>query len=118
MSSRLKVSKENCPKNLKIGWGLKYPSQQSLRLDPRISARPEGQEARFDGYPGSSHPPPHPYFGTSDSRNEAARSDPRRYDAHVPPYRPTSVDVDFSVADDEDNLPQGGPIISPCHWDR
>jgi hypothetical protein len=62
---------------------------------------------------------PNPYYGERDSRNEAARSDPRRYGAHVPPFQqcPLDVDIDYG-SDDGDHLPQGGQIISPRHWDR
>ncbi len=61
---------------------------------------------------------PNPYYGERDSRNEAARSDPRRYGAHVPLFqqRPLDVDIDYGL-DDEDHLQQGSQIISPRHWD-
>ncbi len=61
---------------------------------------------------------PNPYHGKRNSRNEAACSDPRRYGAHVPPFQQRPLDVDVDYSDDKDHLPQGGHIISPCHWDR
>ncbi len=93
------------------------------RLDPRHSTRDDGQfpqeEDQFVRTHGTSRPTSQPYSGSRDTRNEAARSDPRRYDAHAPPYRPPAVNVDYGLdEDDEDYLPQGGLIISPRLWDR
>ena len=92
-------------------------------LDPRSSHHADGTfqqaEGNFDGYQGSSHTPTNPYYGSHDTRNETARSDPRRYDSQVPPSynrRPQDVDVGYG-SDDEAHLPQGGQIVSPRHWD-
>ncbi len=95
-----------------------FPTQ----LDPRQSPRPHGTFQREtptgDDYRGGPRPVMNPYFGSHDTQNESARSDPRRYTAHVPPHsrRPNEVDVAYEL-DDEAHLPQGGQIVSPCHWD-
>ena len=62
--------------------------------------------------------PTNPYHGSCDTRNDSARSDPRRYAAYVPPHTrwPQDVDVGYG-SDDEAHLPQGGQIVSPRHWD-
>ncbi len=63
--------------------------------------------ARLD--PHARSPPNDPYYGARDSWNEAARSNPRKYDAHVPPPRRHFLKVDVSYGlEDEDDLPQGG----------
>jgi hypothetical protein len=54
-------------------------SRSGSRLDPRGPTCTEGHAARYD----DAHSP---YYGSRDSRNAAARSNSRRYDAHVPPY--------------------------------
>ncbi len=90
-------------------------SWQGSRFNPRLLPHsPVG----FQDYARSSSTP-NPYYGERDSRNEAARSDPRRYGAHVPPYqqRPLDVDIDYGL-DDKDHFQQGGQIISFRHWDH
>lgn len=93
------------------------------QLDPRQSPRPHGTFQREtptgDNSRSGTRPVLNPYFGSRDTRNELAQSDPRRYTAHVPPHssRPKEVDVDYE-SDDEAHLPQGGQIVSPRHWDR
>ena len=100
---------------------------QSVRwrpqLDPRQTPCPNGAFQREtpagDDYRGGPRPVMNPYSGSHDTRNESARSDPRRYTAHVPPHsrRPSEVDVAYE-SDEEAHLPQGGQIVSPRHWDR
>ena len=84
------------------------------RLDSRqYASRP--YDNGVGGFARSARtPPPNPYHGSRDTRNDAARSDLGRYDAHVPPYqqRPRDVDVNYG-SEEEENFPQGGQIISP-----
>ena len=93
------------------------------QLDPGQQPRPNGAFQREtpagDDFRGGPRPVLNPYFGSHDTRNESARSDPRRYTAHVPPHsrRPSEVDVAYE-SDDEAHLPKGGQIMSPRHWDR
>ena len=60
------------------------------QLDPQRSPRPHGTFQREaptgDDYRSGTQPPTNPYFGSHDTRNESARSDPRRYTAHAPPH--------------------------------
>jgi hypothetical protein len=67
------------------------------------------------GYDGRSVSPPNPYEGKRDTRNSAAQMDPSRSAPgfHCPP----ALDVG-NRSEDEDAMPLGGPIISPCHWDH
>ena len=59
------------------------------QLDSRRSPHANGtylqEEGNFDSYQGLPRTPSNPYYGSRDTRNESARSDPRRYTAHVPP---------------------------------
>ena len=92
------------------------------QLDPRRSSHTNGTFQRKDNTSEDSHsatrPPTNPYYGSRDTRNELARSDPRQYTAHVPPPTslPQEVDVEYDL-DEEARLPQGGQIVSPRHWD-
>ncbi len=65
-------------------------------------------------YDGRSVSSPNPYNGKRDTRNTAAQMDPSWY---APSFcHPPALDVDNGL-EDEDDMPSGGPIISPRHWD-
>ncbi len=86
------------------------------------ASRPDGfrtERGHVDGYQGLERTPSDPYFGSHNTRNASARSDPQRYDDPVPQYngRPRDVDVDYG-SNNEAHLPQGGQIVTPQHWDR
>jgi hypothetical protein len=105
-------------------WDAAESGGTGAQMEPRSHAREAADTGRRGSRfnpPSLSHSPvgfqdyarlsstPNPYYGERDSRNEAARSDPRRYGAHFPPFqqRPLDVDIDYG-SDDEHHLPQGG----------
>jgi hypothetical protein len=65
--------------------------------------------------PATSISPPNCYRGEQDTRNERAWLNPVWYLPGL--SRPPQLDVDPSSDEDGDNT-QGGPIISPRHWNR
>jgi hypothetical protein len=87
--------------------------RQRAQYDPRLHFQSPTDYQDYAQLSGT----PNPYHGACDSRNEAARSDPRRYDAPHLQYRqhPQDVDADYGL-DDKAHYQQGGQIISPRHW--
>jgi hypothetical protein len=120
-------NRPNMPRNHDFGdTGGSSSVQWRPHLDPRHSPhdhgtfqREEGTFGDHQGMTGTTRTPTNPYYGSRDTRNDSAHSDPRGYTAHVPPNtsRPQEVVVDYGL-DDEAHLPRGGQIVSPCHWDR
>ena len=73
---------------------------ETLHFDPRRAS--DGRRQRGHDTDGTLGQRDNPYFSTNRPRS---RLDP--------------LDVDYRLdAENEDNLPQGGQIISPRHWDR
>jgi len=60
---------------------LRQQQQEPVNSDTTTSAATPVRGASVDPPP----TPTNPYYGSRDTRNETVRSDPRRYDAHIPP---------------------------------
>jgi hypothetical protein len=107
------LDRPNMPRNHNFGdTGGSSSVRWCPHLDPRRSPHDHGtfqrEEGTFGDHQGTTPTPTNPYYGSRDTRNDSARSDPRRYTAHVPPNtsRPQEVDVDYG-SDDEAIFPEG-----------